>query len=70
MNHFRQAKHSSLSMGLNFCPNVRFPVSKSTQGKGKGKGKGNVKLSHCFLLTEDHAMKAHWGSESIAPHIL
>jgi hypothetical protein len=29
--------------------------------------KVNVKLSLYFLLTEHHAMKAYWGSGSIAP---
>jgi hypothetical protein len=29
-----------------------------------------VKLSLCFFLTEQHAMKAYWGSGIIAPRIL
>jgi hypothetical protein len=29
-----------------------------------------VNLSLCFFLTEHYAMKAYWGSGSIAPHIL
>jgi hypothetical protein len=29
-----------------------------------------IKLSLSFSLTEYHAMKVHWGSEGIAPHIL
>jgi len=33
-------------------------------------GKAKGKVVPVFLLTEHHAMKAYWGSRSIAPFIL
>jgi hypothetical protein len=32
--------------------------------------KGKVKVGPVLLLTEHHAMKAHWGNGGIAPLIL
>jgi hypothetical protein len=36
----------------------------------KVKVKVKVKLPLCFFLTEHHAIKVYWGSESIVPLIL
>jgi hypothetical protein len=36
----------------------------------EGNGKGKVKAVSVLFLTEHNAMKAYWGSESIAPRVL
>jgi hypothetical protein len=42
---------------------------KQNTGSSKGKGESKV-FPELSLLTERHAMKAHWGTGGIAPCIL
>jgi hypothetical protein len=38
--------------------------------QGQSERGGKVKVSLCFSLTKQHAMKAYWGNGGIAPRII